>query len=395
MLIAVRVSLLSLLALALVTGPLAAWSAAQPPGVTADTIRIGAFGPLTGPNYLYGKLVMNGAEVVFNEVNKGGGVHGRRIVLVREDDRCDPATAIAGVKKLIHQHQVFMIHGGGCSNAAIAARPEIEQGKLPWVVFAAVADEVTLPTHPYIFSTALAASLESYAQVDFALSRGAKKIAVVSQRDAWGRARYHPLQEALKKKGLTPVADEEITPDANDATPQVLRLRQAGADAVIMLLYPKAAAVFVRDAQKVGFKPVLVGQSALSDPLAFREQVGLAGALERFFTVNQMRYTPEDAQMEKWRGLVQQYFPGDRLSVYNLFGIGSAQVVVEVLRRAGKDLSRERVRDELAKLTGFETGVHPGPVTCSESDHQCHKTPAWIQLVGDRIELVAVTPVTK
>ena len=51
--------------------------------------------------------------------------------------------------------------------------------------------------------------------------------------------------------------------------------------------------------------------------------------------------------------------------------------------------------DELAKLTGFETGVHPGPVTCTETDHQCHKTPAWIQLVGDRIELVAVTPVKK
>jgi len=52
-------------------------------------------------------------------------------------------------------------------------------------------------------------------------------------------------------------------------------------------------------------------------------------------------------------------------------------------------------RDELAKLSGFETGVHPGPVTCTETDHQCHKTPAWIQLVGDKIQLVAVTPVKR
>ena len=369
--------------------------AADVPGLTADTIKIGSFGPLTGPNYLYGKLVMNGAEVVFNEVNKAGGIHGRKIALVREDDRCDPATAIAAVKKLVYQHQVFMIHGGGCSNAAIAARPEIEQGKLPWVVFAAVADEVTLPTSPSIFSTALAASVESYAQVEFALAHGGKKIAVVSQRDAWGRARYNPLQEALKKKGVTPVADEEIVPDANDATPQVLRLRQAGADAVIMLLYPKPAAVFMRDASKLGFKPLAVGQSALSDPLAFREQVGVPGALDRFFTINQMKYTPDDAQMEKWRGLVSQYFPGDRLSVYNLYGIGSAQVVVEVLKRAGKDLTREKLLAELAKLRGFETSVHPGPVTCTETDHQCHKVPAWIQLVGDKIQLVGVTPVQR
>ena len=368
---------------------------AQTPGVTATEIKIGTFGPLTGANYLFGKLVMNGVEVVYNEVNKAGGIHGRKLTLVREDDRCDPATAIAAVKKLIHQEKVFMINGGGCSNAAIAARPEIETAKTPWVVFAAVADEVTSPTSPVIFSTALSASIESYAQLDFAQSKGAKKIAVISQRDAWGRARYAPLQEALKKKGVTPVADEELTPDANDATPQVLRLRQAGADAVIMLLYPKGAAVFMRDSQKIGFKPVVVGQTALSDPLAFREQIGLPGALDRFFTINQMKYTPDDAAMEKYRALISQYFPGDRLSVYNLFGIGSAQVVVEVLKRAGKDLTREKLLAELAKLKGFETTVHPGPLTCTDTDHQCHKNPAWIHLEGDKIKLDGVVQVTK
>ena len=171
--IARRFSIPSFLALLLVAAPPAAL--AQVPGVTADTIRIGSFGPLTGPNYLFGKLVMNGAEIVYNEANKQGGINGRKIVLVREDDRCDPATAIAAVKKLIHQDQVFMINGGGCSNAAIAARPEIEQAKMPWVVFAAVADEVTTPTSPFIFSTALSASLESYAQLEFALPRVARR----------------------------------------------------------------------------------------------------------------------------------------------------------------------------------------------------------------------------
>jgi branched-chain amino acid transport system substrate-binding protein len=387
-----RLAMLAALVTVVLLHPVLA--AAQTPGVTATEIKIGTFGPLTGPNYLFGKLVMNGAEVVYNEVNKAGGIHGRKITLIREDDRCDPATAIAAVKKLIHQQQVFMINGGGCSNAAIAARPELEAAKIPWVVFAAVADEVTAPTSPTIYSTALTASIESYAQLEFAMSKGAKKIAVISQRDAWGRARYNPLLEAFKKKGVTPVADEELTPDTNDATPQVLRLRQAGADAVIIVLYPKGAAIFMRDSQKIGFKPLAVGQSALSDPLAFREQVGLPGALDRFFTINQMRYTPDDAQVEKYRSLIGQYFPGDRLSVYNLYGIGSAQVVVEVLKRAGKDLTREKMLAELGKLRSFETTVHPGPVSCGD-DHQCHKIPAWIHLEGDKIKLDGVTPVTK
>ena len=70
---------------------------AQVPGVTADTIRIGSFGALTGPGYLYGKLPMNGIEVVFDEVNAAGGINGRKLQLVREDDRCDPAAAIGAL----------------------------------------------------------------------------------------------------------------------------------------------------------------------------------------------------------------------------------------------------------------------------------------------------------
>lgn len=384
------------LLLVLVIGSPGPPAAAQSvPGVTADEIKIGALGALTGPGYLYGRLIMNGAEVVYNEVNKAGGVHGRKIVLVREDDRCDAASAIAAAKKLIFQHQVFMLHGGGCSNASIAARPEVEKANVPWVVFASVADEVTLPTAPYIFSTALAASIESAAQLEFALQQGAKRVAVISMRDAWGRARYNPLMETFKRKGVTPVADEEMSPDANDATPQVLRLRQTNPDAVLIVLYPKAAAVYMRDAAKLGFKPIQVGQTAVGDLIAFREQVAIPNALERFYTISHVRFTPDDPEMEKWRGLLEKYFPGDRLSVYNIMGIASASVVVEVLKRAGRDLTRERVRDELNKLKDYNTGIYPGVISCTPTDHQCHKTPAWMQLAGDKVKTIGVTPVAR
>ena len=384
------------LLLVLVVGSPAPPAAAQSaPGVTAEEIKIGALGALTGPGYLYGRLIMNGAEVVYNEVNKAGGVHGRKIVLVREDDRCDAASAIAAAKKLIFQHQVFMLHGGGCSNASIAARPEVEKANVPWVVFASVADEVTLPTAPYIFSTALAASIESAAQLEFALQQGAKRVAVISMRDAWGRARYNPLMETFKRKGVTPVADEEMSPDANDATPQVLRLRQTNPDAVLIVLYPKAAAVYMRDAAKLGFKPIQVGQTAVGDLIAFREQVAIPNALERFYTISHVRFTPDDPEMENWRGLLEKLFPGDRLSVYNIMGIASASVVVEVLKRAGRDLTRERVRDELNKLKDYNTGIYPGVISCTPTDHQCHKTPAWMQLAGDKVKTIGVTPVTR
>jgi len=362
----------------LMAASVAATGWAQVPGVTADTIKIGTFGALTGPGYLYGKLPMNGIEVVFDEVNAAGGIHGRKLQLIREDDRCDPASAIGAVKKLIHQEQVFAMIGGGCSNATFAARETIDEAKIPLIVMASVHDGITTPTPPTIFSTATTSGLESAAQLQYAIDQGAKRIAIVSMRDSWGRARYNPLIEAFKAKNMKPIADEELSPDANDATAQVLRLKMTNADAVIMLLYPKPAAVFMRDAQKLGFKPLALGQTGIADPAAFEEQVGSPGATANFRTISMVRYTPQDPAVDKWRKAIEAKFPGDRLSVFNLFGIGSAQVMVEVLRRAGPDLTREKLVAELNGLKNFQTDVYPGPITCSETDHRCHKTPAWI-----------------
>src|SRR3981081_1676489 len=97
-------------------------ASAQQPGVTADSIKIGSFGALTGPGYLYGKLVMNGVEVVFDEVNAAGGSHGAKVQWVPQADGCDPAAAIAAIQKLVHQDESFALIGGGCSNATFAAR---------------------------------------------------------------------------------------------------------------------------------------------------------------------------------------------------------------------------------------------------------------------------------
>jgi branched-chain amino acid transport system substrate-binding protein len=369
-------------------------SAQQQPGVAPDTIKVGTFGALTGPGYLYGKLTMNGVEVMFDEVNAAGGVHGRKLQLVREDDRCDPAAAIAAVNKLIHQEQVFALIGGGCSNATFAARETIEKAKIPFVVVASVHDGITTPPAPNIFSTALTSSIESQAQLEFALQQGAKRIAVVSMRDAWGRARYTPLMEAFKAKGLKPVADEELSPDANDATAQVLRLKQSNADAVLMVLYPKPAAVFMRDAHKLGFKPLALGQTGIADPAAFEEQVGVPGATANFRTISMVKYTPDDPAVDKWRHAIEKKFPGDRLSVFNLFGVGSAQVLVEALRRAGPDLTREKLIAALAGIRDFQTDVYGGPISCSEDDHRCNKSPAWLKKdPGGPVQVLAVTQV--
>jgi branched-chain amino acid transport system substrate-binding protein len=200
--------------------------------------------------------------------------------------------------------------------------------------------------------------------------------------------------EAFQKKGIKPVLDEEMAPDANDATAQVLRLKAANADAVLIVLYPKPAAIFMRDAQKLGFKPLAIGQTGIADPAAFEDQVGSPGATASFRTISMVRHTPEDPAVDKWRKAIETKFPGDRLSVYNLFGIGSAQVMVEALKRAGPDLTREKLIAALDGLTDFQTDVYGAGITCTKTDHRCNKAPAWIaKEPGKPVRVLGVTKV--
>ena len=226
--------------------------AADVVGVTDTEIKVGSFGPLTGPVYIYGKLAMNGIEVYFNKLNRDGGVQGRKLVLVREDDSCKPEGAIAAVKKLVYDHKVFAIIGGGCSNSTLAARPEIEKAGVPFHVVSAVADGIVDPPLANIYTTQLTATIESEAQVQWAVEHGAKKLAIIAQHDAWGRSRYEPMLQDFKRRGLQVIADEEVTVDQNDGTAQALRLKSSGADAVMLVGYPKAAAVMIRDSIKIG-----------------------------------------------------------------------------------------------------------------------------------------------
>jgi branched-chain amino acid transport system substrate-binding protein len=371
-------ALLGMLAL-VAPGPL---TAAEDTGLTKDSIKIGGFGPRTGRVYMYGELAMNGAELVFQQVNAKGGVHGRKLTLVREDDECKNEGGIAAVKKLIHQHQVFMIHGGGCSNPAIAAREEVEANKVPMVVLDAVADGIAKGS-PVIFHPGLTSGIESLAQVDFAKAQGAKKVAVVWQTDAWGQSRHAPLMEKLKKEGITPVAIEEMTVEQNDATAVVLKVQRSGADAVIQLLYPKPTAVFIRDAVKFGYKPLYVSQTAAADLVDLQKQVGIPGALERFYAISQVKVSVDDPDMEPWRTALTKSFPNDRFSIYTLFGIASARVVVAALEKAGPNLTRSRLVETMNTLCGVDTGIYPGPVCFKPDDHHGSKTAAWIYLTKD------------
>ena len=380
-------------AMALFAGLLSSTQGHAEEGVTDNEIVIGSFGPMTGPVYMYGQLAMNGLDVVFNKINKEGGIFGRKLRLVREDDHCASEAAITAVRRLIYNEKVFAIVGGGCLGAAVAAKPEILKSGVPWIIDVAVADELSSPPQPNIYSAMVTARSESLGQLRFAIDNGAKKIAVIAQRDSWGNARYAPLMAEFKRLGITPVADEEITEDINDATPQVLRLSASGADAVLLLGRPKSAAVVVRDSLKIGFKPKWwIAQSAVQDLDAFQKQVGIPGGIDNVVTISSTLAQPGDANMAAWRSQLKELFPYDNLSSFNMNGIGSGLLLVDALKRAGHDLTRAGFLAALGDTHNFETdGIYAGPLNCEAGkNQQCNQSMAWIHKVGGQTEIIAV-----
>jgi len=118
---------LALLSAVLGSGLMAAPANAET-GITDKEIVIGAFGVLTGPVYNYGKTAFDGAEMIYNETNAAGGINGRQIRFVREDDQCKPDVAVPAVRKLIYDDKVFMISGRICR----WARGLGGAGTMPW-----------------------------------------------------------------------------------------------------------------------------------------------------------------------------------------------------------------------------------------------------------------------
>jgi len=190
--------LLSLLCVAL----LAQVSAARAEdGVTNDTILIGAYGPITGPAAYVGLGGRDGAELALQEINDAGGINGRKLKLVFEDDAFSPSKALAAVKKLVEQDKVFMVLSLSASNPTVGTVDYLKDAKVPQYVSIASAPIVTHPFSRYVFrgaTTETARWGEVYSEflAQFLL---AKRIAFLSGADEFAKNEGDAIEGWLDK----------------------------------------------------------------------------------------------------------------------------------------------------------------------------------------------------
>lgn len=337
-------------------------------GVTADSVKIGLLVPITGASGPTGLGMAAGAEAYFADINAKGGIHGRKIVTMREDEACTAEAGIAGARKLIAQEKVFAIGLGGCSNSVLAYRNITNEAKVPMVITGASHNDITKEPNCCIFRTSLTAANEGRLQVNFANSiPNAKRIALVSQKDAWGLAKYQGAIERLKELGITPIADEELPPTQSDATAQVLRLTQLNPDVIVTVLFPQPTVVFLRAAHQYGLtkKPIIL-QTSINDLVDLNTKVGVPGALDNVYTVTFTK-DPNGPEMGRWKDLLKRSSATAELGPYTMWGIIGAEVFAEGLKKAGPDLTREKFIAAVEQIQGMQSDMSFGPLNFSST----------------------------
>lgn len=341
-------------------------------GVTKDKILIGGISPLTGPNYIYGQLVLNGAEAVFKEA---GLINGRKIQLVKEDDQCKGEAAVPAAKKIIAEHNPFILLGFGCSNATLASQPTILEAGIPSIVAGATNDLITTPNNGLYFRVVMKASEEGAMQASFVSTiPNVKKVAVVTQKDAWGTAKWEGFMSAAKLKGLNVLTVEEMTAETVDATAQALKIKSLNPDAIITILYPKPTIVFLRSAHQIGLtKLPIIGHTSVSDLKDLDSKVNLPGALDNFYTISLTSFSPGEPEAAKTTALLKKHLPNEELTQYHLWGIAAGELIVEVIKKSGNDLTRKKFVETLQSTNSFKTSTYPAPLSFSKTDHDGYK----------------------
>jgi branched-chain amino acid transport system substrate-binding protein len=379
----------ALLAAVLLTG---AAKAADAPGVTADSIKIGMFAPLTGSAAI-GSKALYGAAAIYKDANEKGGVNGRKIDLVIEDDACDPNKAISAVKKLIAQDQVFMVHGGWCSGTVLASKPELtKDANLPFMVMAAAATSISTPVIKNVFHPVATTDTVARTMVNFALSKsGSKRIAIISHSDEWGKSHLEPALAEMKAKGVEPVETVYFERGSVDATSQTLKLREAKPDVVLAILYPAEITIYLRDAYKFGLTASSLGTQGVSlEDTAKR--VGIPEAVKNFYVFYPLSDTIDSPGFQKWVEVFKKHYPNETVDTVSFISMSGALAVLEAIKRQGATPTQEGMVSQLNALGTVDFGIQSAPLTFSTQDHAGVKQGKMIAFKDGKPAIMAAHP---
>ena len=237
--------------------------------LAADPIKIGVSGPFTGGSSSMGVSMRDGVRMAAEEINKAGGVLGRQIVLVERDDEAKNERGVQIAQELINKEKVAATVGYINTGVALASQRFFQDAKIPVMNNVATGSLIThqFDNQPenYIFRNSAHDSIQAPMIVEEAITRrGFKKVAILADSTNYGQLGREDLEKALALKGIKPVAVEKFNIKDVDMTAQLLKAKEAGAEAVLTYGIGPELAQIANGMTKLGWKVPMVGSWTLS-----------------------------------------------------------------------------------------------------------------------------------
>ena len=335
-------------------------------GVTPTTITIGQSAALSGPASELGSEMRTGALAYFNYVNQRGGVNGRKIVLKTLDDGYEADRAAANTKKLLDEERVFLLFGYVGTPTSNASLPIFNAKKVPFVGPFTGAESLRNPVNRYIFNVRASYFQETEVIVDQLARQGLTRIAVFYQNDAYGQAGLTGTERAMQKYKLQILATGTVERNSVDVAKAVQTIAKAEPQAVVMISAYKSCAAFIKAMKKAGANPQFINVSFVGSK-ALANELGPEG---RGVGISQVVPFPWNAGVpvvNEYQKLLKASTGKDEYSFTSLEGFIAAKVLVEGLRRAGPQLTREGFVSAMETLRDYDIGEFY--VTYTPTDH--------------------------
>jgi len=336
-------------------------------GASDTEIKIGNFGPYSGPVAAYGTIGRTYAAY-FKKINEEGGVNGRKINMISLDDAYNPAQSVEQTRKLVERDRVLLLFGtlGTSHNQAILRY--VNQRKIPHLFIASGAARWGhYKENPWTMGWQPTYDLESSVFAAHILkTRPQAKVGILVQNDDFGKDNLEGFLRGLGEKAKTLVVSQqsyEITDPTIDS--QMVALKNSGADTFINLTTPKFAAQAIRKAAEIGWKPVHYMSSVSGSITAVMQPAGLdnsTGVMTSSYLIDPSDPQFKDTQVVKdYLAFMKQYYPeGDPDDGLNTSAYARAISLVELLKQCGDDLTRANIMKQAANLDLQLPMIYPG-----------------------------------
>jgi ABC-type branched-subunit amino acid transport system substrate-binding protein len=341
---------------------------ARVPGVSQTEIKVGTHTPLTGPVAVY-SVIPKTVKAYFDQVNEQGGVEGRKITFLMEDDAYSPPKAVEVTRKLVEQDNIFAMLLGLGTPPHTAVADYLKQNNVPDIFPSTGAVKWCQPPQASTFCFQLPYNIAGKIMGKYAGDNfNGKRVGFIYQNDDFGLDEMNAFKEAGQGK-LQFGPQEAFEPTATNLNAQVLNLRNANVDLAVCICLPTHTAAAIKFAKQQGWSPQWIVSEVNADPVVIR----LAGAdvMEGVITNGYLKLPddPNDPDVQKHLDLLKKYAPDVQPGGNSVYAHAAAEVFVELLKRTGANLTRENLIKTANDFKDFKCSLCLAPVSMSNNDH--------------------------